>query len=56
MNGLVYLIGALLVDGAMLFFAMQFLTQRERSSARRLFFASIVYLPLLLGLMVCTKL
>jgi protoheme IX farnesyltransferase len=56
MNGLVYLIGALAIDAAMLFFAGQFLTQRERSSARRLFFASIIYLPLLLGLMVCTKL
>jgi heme o synthase len=56
MNGLGYLIGALLCDAALLFFAVQFLTQRERSSARRLFFASILFLPLLLGLMVCTKL
>ena len=56
MNSAIYLTGALLLDAAMLFFAAQFLIERERSSARRLFFASILFLPLLLGLMVCTKL
>ncbi len=56
MNSAVYLTGALLLDSAMLFFAAQFLVERERTSARRLFFASILFLPLLLGLMVCTKL
>ncbi len=55
MNSGAYLLGALLLDCGMLGFALLFLMQRERSSARLLFFASIIYLPLLLGLMVCTK-
>jgi protoheme IX farnesyltransferase len=54
-NGLAYLLGALVLDGLMLFFALQFLTQRDRASARRLFFTSIIFLPVLLGLMVFTK-
>ncbi|RYD76906.1 MAG: protoheme IX farnesyltransferase, partial [Verrucomicrobiaceae bacterium] len=54
-NGVVYLIGALVLNGVMLVFAMQFLVQRTRISARRLFFASIIFLPILLGLMVLTK-
>jgi protoheme IX farnesyltransferase len=55
MNGEIYLGGALLLDGVMLLFAVQFLIERERASARRLFFASISFLPLILGLMVFTK-
>ena len=55
MNNDIYLGGALLLDGVMLLFAVQFLVERERASARRLFFASIIFLPLILGLMVFTK-
>jgi protoheme IX farnesyltransferase len=55
MNNDIYLGGALLLDGVMLLFAVQFLVERERVSARRLFFASIIFLPLILGLMVFTK-
>jgi protoheme IX farnesyltransferase len=55
MNGEIYLGVALLLDGLMLLFAVQFLIERERASARRLFFASILFLPLILGLMVFTK-
>jgi protoheme IX farnesyltransferase len=55
MNSDIYLGGALLLDGVMLLFAVQFLIERERASARRLFFASILFLPLILGLMVFTK-
>jgi len=55
MSNAIYLIGALLLNVGLLIFAVQFLLQRERTSARRLFFASILFLPLLLGLMVCTK-
>ena len=55
MNGDIYLGGALLLDGVMLLFAVQFLIERERASARRLFFASILFLPLILGLMVFTR-
>jgi len=55
MNSDIYLGGALLLDGLMLLFAVQFLIERDRTSARRLFFASIFFLPLILGLMVFTK-
>ena len=55
MNNDIYLGGALLLDGVMLLFAVQFLIERERASARRLFLASIIFLPLILGLMVFTK-
>ncbi len=55
MNNSIYLGGALLLDGVMLLYAVQFLVDRNRASARRLFFASILYLPVILGLMVFTK-
>lgn len=55
MTSSAYLTGALLLDCLMLAFAAQFLVQRERGTARALFLASILFLPLLLGLMVCTK-
>jgi len=55
MNNNIYLGGALALDGVMLLFAVQFLLERERLSARRLFFASILFLPLILGLMIFTK-
>jgi protoheme IX farnesyltransferase len=51
----VYLGGALVCDVILIACAINFLTQRNRPAARRLFFASILYLPALLGLMVCTK-
>ncbi len=56
MNNHLYLAAALALDGAMLWFATRFLFERSRPSARRLFFASIFFLPALLGFMVFTKL
>jgi protoheme IX farnesyltransferase len=56
MTGMVYFFGAVLFNVLMLFCAVQFFLHRERSYARRLFFASILYLPILLGLLVFTKL
>jgi protoheme IX farnesyltransferase len=53
--GTTYLVGALVCDFVLFVCASQFLLARNRSSARRLFFASIIYLPLLLGLMVFGK-
>jgi protoheme IX farnesyltransferase len=50
-----YLSGALMLDAAMTGAAIWFLTERSRTSARALFFASIIFLPLILGLMVITK-
>jgi heme o synthase len=54
-NSSIYFGGALALDGIMLLFAVQFLVERERASARRLFLASILFLPLILGLMIFTK-
>jgi protoheme IX farnesyltransferase len=53
--GPVYLAGALLLGAAYLWFAIQFSRQLTVAGARRLFFTSICYLPLLLGLMVLDK-
>lgn len=54
-NSFVYFIGALALGLAFTAFALRFLAQRDRNAARNLFFASIIYLPLLLGLLVATK-
>ncbi|MBE0541543.1 MAG: protoheme IX farnesyltransferase [Verrucomicrobia bacterium] len=54
--GPVYLTGALLLGIAYLGCAIHFAQRLDLASARRLFFASIVYLPLLLVLLVVDKL
>ena len=56
MSGLVYLAGAMVLGGCFLWSAVQFSRQLSIPAARRLFFVSIIYLPLLLGLMVLDKL
>jgi protoheme IX farnesyltransferase len=55
MVGPVYLAGAVLLGVAFLWFAFQFFRHRTLQRARLLFFASIIYLPSLLGLMVIDK-
>jgi heme o synthase len=50
-----YLAGALLLDAAIFGCALRFLVERSRDAARALFFASIIFLPLILGLMVITR-
>jgi len=50
-----YLSGALMLDAAMTGAAVWFLADRSRTAARALFFTSIAFLPLILGLMVVTK-
>ena len=50
-----YLGGALLINSLFFLAALHFFADRSRPVARRLFFASILYLPLILGLMVLTK-
>lgn len=54
-SGVLYFLGALALGLVFLWFALKFARQLDRVSARRLFFASILYLPLLLGLMVFDK-
>lgn len=54
--GVVYLGGALLLGVAFLVYAVLFSRELTRPRARQLFFISILYLPLLLGVMVFDKL
>ena len=53
--GVVYLTGALVLGLAFLWQAVQFSRELTAQRARQLFYASIIYLPLLLGLMVLDK-
>ncbi len=53
--GPVYLCGALVLGLAFVWCAFQFARHRTNAQARVLFYASIIYLPLLLGLMVYDK-
>ena len=50
--GLGYVCGAVFCNGLLVFCAACFLSARTRGAARRLFIASILYLPVVLGLMV----
>ena len=54
-NNVVFLAGAVLLGLAFLYCAIRFQFERNASTARRLFFASIIYLPILLGLLVFTR-
>ena len=53
--GVVYFAGALLLGFGFIWFAIQFSRNLTLPRARQLFFTSIIYLPLLLGLMVLDK-
>jgi protoheme IX farnesyltransferase len=55
MAGATYLVGAIILGAGFLFCAIRFSRQLTLASARQLFFASIIYLPLLLALMVWDK-
>lgn len=55
-TGTVYLFGALLLGAAFVFYAVQFSRELTRPRARQLFFLSIIYLPLMMGLMFFDKL
>ena len=47
--------GAMLFGAAFFWYGIQAARSRTREDARRLFFVSIIYLPLLLGLMMVDK-
>jgi len=53
-NSPLYFFVALLLGVVFCAFAMSFVFHRDRNAARRLFFYSILYLPLLLGVLVAT--
>ena len=55
LSGKIYFVTALVLGLAFLYFAFRFYRQVDRVNARRLFFASIIYLPLLLVMMVIDK-
>ena len=55
MTGAIYFAGALVLGLAFLYLALRFARTRSVSDARRVFFASIVYLPLLWILMIANK-
>ncbi len=55
LTGTVYLVGALTLGLVFLWFAIRFARQLTVPRARQLFFVSILYLPLLLGMMVLDK-
>lgn len=52
MTGNVYLIAALLLDLALLFFGVRLALERSRQSARRLLLASVLYIPVLFAFLV----
>ena len=56
MAGATYLVGAIILGVGFLWCAIQFSRQLTLARAKQLFFASIIYLPLLLALMVWDKL
>jgi protoheme IX farnesyltransferase len=56
MNGLLYLVSAMILGAMYLWTAARFARQLDARRARQLFLASIIYLPLLLLAMVCDKL
>ncbi len=51
MTGVLYFVGAIILGGLYLAYAISFYQKLSVSSARKLFIYSIIYLPLLLGLM-----
>lgn len=51
----VYFFGAFLLGAGMVYYAVRMQRDATRSHARQLFFASIIYLPLLLGLLALCK-
>ncbi len=55
MAGTTYLVGAIILGIGFLFCAIQFSRHLTLARARQLFFASIIYLPLLLVLLVWDK-
>lgn len=53
--GLVYFVGALVLSSGFFYYAARLAFSRSNTMARRLLFASIVYLPLIFGLMIFGK-
>jgi protoheme IX farnesyltransferase len=54
-SSLTYTVGAFLVDSIFVYFATQLALSRSNAAARRLLLASILYLPLIFGLIFATE-
>ncbi len=54
--GWIYFVGALIVGCGFLYFGIQLLITKSNADARKMFFASLLYLPALLAFMVIDKL
>ncbi|NNM32015.1 MAG: protoheme IX farnesyltransferase, partial [Gemmatimonadetes bacterium] len=54
MTGVGYLVGAALLGTGMVAATLAFLLEPTRQRCQRIFFASLIYHPLLLGLMVAS--
>ena len=54
-SGLIYAVGALLLGLWVSVLAIRLIRQTERANARKVFLASVLYLPLLMTLMVCDR-
>jgi protoheme IX farnesyltransferase len=55
LSGAAYFASALVLSSAFLFLALRFAATRSTSSARWLFFSSILYLPIIWGIMIADK-
>jgi len=55
LSGIIYFLGAFVLGAGFLYCSIQFARCMTEQKARLLFFASIIYLPLLLGLLVLDK-
>ena len=55
MTGVIYFLGAVVLGVAFFYVSLQIYWGHSRQSARRVLLASVIYLPALLGLMVCDR-
>jgi heme o synthase len=53
MAGVIYAVGALVLGGLFLYSGVRVAMDRTRPRARQVLLASVVYLPILYGLMLC---
>jgi protoheme IX farnesyltransferase len=53
--GILYFVGAMILSGTLLYVAIGLYRERSSSAARRLFFGSLLYLSLLIGLMIADR-
>ena len=55
MSGRIYLFGSLVLGGTLVVAAVRFFLNRNHATAKKMFLASVFYIPLLLGLMVAGR-